>query len=73
MSSLRLILGDQLSESISSLNDYNADKDVILLCEIWSEATNVKHHKKRLHLSFQLCDILPKYFRTKGLMLNIAN
>lgn len=48
MSSMRLILWDQLSESISSLKGYNADTDVIFMCEVDSEATYVKHHKKKI-------------------------
>lgn len=35
---LRLVLGDQLSLDLSSLKD--ADKtDIILMCEVWDEAT----------------------------------
>ena len=45
---MRLILWDQLSESISSLKGYNADTDVIFMCEVDSEATYVKHHKKKI-------------------------
>ena len=52
MSSIRLILGDQLSESISSLKDYNSDTDIILMCEVWGEATYVKHHKKKIAFLF---------------------
>jgi len=37
MSNIRLILGNQLSESISSLKGCNKDKDVILICEVWDE------------------------------------
>ena len=48
MSSMRLVLWDQLSESISSLKGYNADTDVIFMCEVDSEATYVKHHKKKI-------------------------
>ena len=44
---LRLILGDQLSHNISSLDDIAAD-DVILMAEVRSEATYVKHHKKKI-------------------------
>lgn len=48
MTALRLILGDQLSTSISSLNGCDKAKDVILMCEVWQEATYVKHHKKKI-------------------------
>ena len=52
MSTLRLILGDQLSHEISSLSGVNATKDIILMCEIWNEATHVKHHKKKIAFLF---------------------
>jgi deoxyribodipyrimidine photolyase-related protein len=44
---LILIMGDQLSPSISSLSDYN-DSDMIIMCEVNQEATFVKHHKKKI-------------------------
>ena len=46
MSTLRLVFGNQLSHIISSLERFNASEDIILMCEIWDEATYVKHHKK---------------------------
>ncbi len=49
---LRLILGDQLSQSISSLKDADMDTDVILMCELRTEATYVKHHKKKIAFLF---------------------
>ncbi len=48
MSVLRLILGDQLSPSISSLSGCNKAEDIILMCEVLDEATYVKHHKKKI-------------------------
>lgn len=61
---LRLILGDQLSHNISSLSDVDAQNDLILMCEVRSEATYVKHHKKKIafifsamrHFSAELAD-----------------
>lgn len=52
MSSIRLILWDQLSQSISSLKGYNPDTDIILMCEVWNDATYVKHHKKKIVFLF---------------------
>ncbi len=52
MGVLRLILGDQLSKSISSLSDCKKDEDTILMCEVWDEATYVKHHKKKIAFLF---------------------
>ena len=51
MKTLRLILGDQLSHDISSLRGYRRD-DVVLMCEVWEEATYVKHHKKKIAFLF---------------------
>ena len=52
MTTLRLILGDQLSHSISSLEGYEKDSDVIFMCEVVEEATYVKHHKKKIAFLF---------------------
>jgi deoxyribodipyrimidine photolyase-related protein len=49
---LRLILGDQLSESISSLSDIDREVDVVLMVEVMEEATYVPHHKKKLAFLF---------------------
>ncbi|AJI45178.1 cryptochrome/photolyase family protein [Francisella tularensis subsp. novicida] len=48
MRTLRLILGDQLSQSISSLKDCDKANDVVMMCEVMKEASYVKHHKKKL-------------------------
>ncbi|MEY8768371.1 cryptochrome/photolyase family protein [Francisella philomiragia] len=48
MRTLRLILGDQLSQSISSLKDCDKANDVVMMCEVMQEASYVKHHKKKL-------------------------
>ena len=49
---LRIVLGDQLSSSISSLQDIDPKEDCILMTELLYEATHVKHHKKKLVLIF---------------------
>jgi deoxyribodipyrimidine photolyase-related protein len=52
MAVLRLILGDQLSHDISSLKDADKESDIIWMCEVWEEATYVKHHKKKIAFLF---------------------
>ncbi|TQV67278.1 cryptochrome/photolyase family protein [Exilibacterium tricleocarpae] len=52
MGALRLILGDQLSHTISCLSDCDKQADTILICEVWEEATYVKHHKKKIAFIF---------------------
>lgn len=66
MSNIRLILGDQLSESISSLQDYNPDTDIILMCEVWNEATYVKHHKKKIAFLFSAMRHFAQMFKKQG-------
>jgi deoxyribodipyrimidine photolyase-related protein len=52
MKTIRVVLGDQLSHSISSLQDYNPEQDIVLICEVLSEARYVKHHKKKIAFVF---------------------
>ncbi|MFL2804568.1 MAG: cryptochrome/photolyase family protein [Dehalococcoidia bacterium] len=52
MSILRVILGDQLTDSISSLNNCDKSEDIILISEVIEEATFIPHHKKKLVFIF---------------------
>jgi deoxyribodipyrimidine photolyase-related protein len=52
MALLRLILGDQLNLNVSSLKDIDKEHDIVLLCEVWEEATYVRHHKKKIAFLF---------------------
>ncbi len=49
---LRLVLGDQLSDGLSALRDLNPAEDLVLMAEVRDEATYVKHHKQKLTLVF---------------------
>jgi len=49
---LRLILGDQLSHSISSLSDCDKNNDLIFMCKVLEEGTYVRHHKKKIAFLF---------------------
>ncbi|WP_395686775.1 cryptochrome/photolyase family protein [Aestuariivirga sp.] len=51
MSTLRIVLGDQLTRGLSSLRDH-APGDTVLMMEVAEEATYVKHHKQKLTLIF---------------------
>jgi deoxyribodipyrimidine photolyase-related protein len=50
--SLRLVLGDQLSDGLSALRGLDASTDVVLMAEVSDEATYVKHHKQKIALVF---------------------
>lgn len=52
MGNLVLILGDQLSETISSLKGFNASRDRVVMAEVLQEATYTQHHKKKIALIF---------------------
>jgi len=62
---LRLILGDQLSHNISSLEDYE-DSDIIWMCEVWDEATYVRHHKKKIAFIFSCMRHFAQELKYKG-------
>lgn len=67
MPTLRLILGDQLSESISSLQGINKKKDTILLCEVIEEATYVWHHPKKIAFLFSAMRHFAAMLKAQGL------
>ena len=52
MSKLCFILGDQLSNNISSLRGLNQKTDTILLCEVMEEASYAPHHKQKIAFIF---------------------
>lgn len=45
---LRFVLGDQLTASISSLQGLDSASDVVLMAEVPAECTYVGHHKKKI-------------------------
>jgi len=66
MSNLILILGDQLSHNLSSLKTSDKSQDRILMCEVWDEATYVKHHKKKIALLFSAMRHFAEELSNKG-------
>ena len=69
MKTLRIILWDQLCDSISSLEGYDKNQDIILMCELWEEATYVKHHKKKLAFLFSAMRHFAMLLKQKGYVL----
>ncbi len=49
---LRLILGDQLSFDLTSLQCLNTKSDTALLVEVMEEASHVPHHPQKNTLTF---------------------
>lgn len=60
-----LILGDQLSDTLSSLASLQSD-DVVLMAEVWSEATYVNHHKQKIALIFSAMRHFAERLRATG-------
>ena len=69
MPALRLILGDQLTPSLSALDGCDKKQDLILMCEVQDEATYVKHHKKKIAFLFSAMRHFKKTLLEKGYRL----
>ena len=52
MGALRLVLADQLTRKVAALRGADPGTDVILLAEVWDEATYVRHHKQKIVFLF---------------------
>jgi deoxyribodipyrimidine photolyase-related protein len=68
MTTLRLVLADQLSESISSLERVKRD-DVVMFCEVMEEATYVPHHPKKIAFLFSAMRHFSDNLSTKGTII----
>ncbi|KTC63402.1 deoxyribodipyrimidine photolyase, partial [Pseudomonas fluorescens ABAC62] len=49
---LRLVLGDQLSFDLASLQNLDTDRDTVLMVEVMEEASHVPHHPQKITLIF---------------------
>jgi len=63
---LRLVLGDQLSDTLSSLADLDPSRDVVLMAEVMSEASYVRHHKQKFALVFSAMRQFAERLRDRG-------
>ncbi len=66
MTTLRLILADQLSELLSSLREARKKSDIIMLFEVMSEATYVPHHPKKIAFLFSAMRHFAEELKCKG-------
>jgi deoxyribodipyrimidine photolyase-related protein len=66
MTKLCLVLGDQLSETLSSLREFNSREDFVLLCEVAEEATYVPHHPKKIAFLFSSMRHFAQTLQEKG-------
>ena len=70
---LRLILGDQLSQSLPSLQDCDKTNDWLLMAEVREEATYVKHHKKKIAYIFSAMRHFAVELRAEGYKLHYTH
>lgn len=68
-SRIHLVLGDQLSHSLSALADANSETSLVLMAEVMSEATYVKHHKKKIAFLFSAMRHFADELRGRGLQV----
>lgn len=60
------ILGDQLTRTLPSLRGQTKDGSVIVMMEVWDEATYVKHHKQKIALIFSAMRHFAEELRADG-------
>ena len=66
MAALYLIMADQLSRSLASLQQAKPDTDVIVMGELSQEATSVRHHKKKIAFLFSAMRHFAQELRDDG-------
>jgi deoxyribodipyrimidine photolyase-related protein len=69
MGALRLILGDQLSHSIPSLEGLKIAQDTVMLCEVMEEASYVPHHPKKIAFLFSAMRHFAAELEAKGCLV----
>ncbi|SFG30731.1 cryptochrome/photolyase family protein [Methylobacterium gossipiicola] len=70
MSTLRFILGDQLSRTIPTLDDLDHDADTVLMVEVMEEATYVPHHKQKIVLVLAAMRHFAESLRAEGIRVD---
>jgi deoxyribodipyrimidine photolyase-related protein len=63
---LCLVLGDQLSFDLASLQGLNKDRDTVLLVEVMEEASHVPHHPQKIILIFSAMRHFAEALRQQG-------
>jgi deoxyribodipyrimidine photolyase-related protein len=68
--SLRFVLGDQLTHTLSSLRGLDKTTDVVLIVEVHNEATYVRHHKQKIAFLFSAMRHFAESLRDKGITVD---
>jgi deoxyribodipyrimidine photolyase-related protein len=70
MTAIRFILGDQLTRGVSSLRGLDKARDVVLMAEVWDEATYVRHHKQKIAFLFSAMRHFAESLREEGVRVD---
>lgn len=70
MSTLRIILGDQLSPDISALADLDPARDTVLMMEVHEEGAYVAHHKQKIVLVLSAMRHFAEELRLRGIAVD---
>ena len=63
---LALVLGDQLSPELSALREAEKETDVVVMAEVWDEASYVQHHPKKIAFLFSAMRHFAEELRSEG-------
>jgi deoxyribodipyrimidine photolyase-related protein len=63
---LILILGDQLSHATAALREADKSRDIVVMAEVWDEASYVPHHPKKIALIFAAMRKFAQELRNDG-------
>ncbi len=70
MTTLRVVLGDQLTRSLSSLADLDPARDSVLMIEAQEEATYAPHHKQKIALILSAMRHFAQDLRAEGVAVD---
>lgn len=70
MTTLRFVLGDQLSPDLSSLRDLDPARDVVLMAEVADETRYVPHHKQKLAFILSAMRHFAAELRARGIVVD---
>ncbi len=66
MTTLRIVLGDQCSDTLSALEGLDPARDVVLMAEVRAECTYVRHHKQKIVLVLSAMRHFAERLRVQG-------
>ena len=70
MASLRLVLGDQLTRSLSALDGLDPAEDIVLMVEAAQETTYAPHHKQKITLILSAMRHFAEELKREGLRVH---